>query len=66
MVDLSGGGPDGPIEHGFSNTVFIIAAAILLPIFGFFIYRLSNNFLHQDKKREDKRKIKLEKHRKKR
>ncbi|KAG8227479.1 hypothetical protein J437_LFUL002368 [Ladona fulva] len=31
MVDLSGG-PDGPIEHGFSNTVFIGPAIIIISL----------------------------------
>lgn len=34
MVELGGGGPDGPIEHGFSNTVFVVAAAIFVPVVG--------------------------------
>jgi len=33
MVDLSGG-PDGPIEHGFSNTVFIIPAIVVIGLAG--------------------------------
>jgi hypothetical protein len=33
MVDLSGG-PDGPIEHGFSNSVFIIPGIIILGLSG--------------------------------
>lgn len=33
MVDL-GGGPDGPIEHGFSNTVFIIPGLIIFGLSG--------------------------------
>ena len=36
MVDLSGG-PDGPIEHGFSNSVFIIPGIIILGLSGKFI-----------------------------
>lgn len=34
MVELGGGGPDGPIEHGFSNSVFVVAAAVILPLVG--------------------------------
>ena len=34
MVELGGGGPDGPIEHGFSNSVFVLAAVILIPLIG--------------------------------
>nr|CAH7719876.1 unnamed protein product [Callosobruchus chinensis] len=33
MVDL-GGGQDGPIEHGFSNTVFIIPGIIFVSLSG--------------------------------
>lgn len=33
MVDLSGG-PDGPIEHGFSNSVFIVPGAIIFGLSG--------------------------------
>ena len=33
MVDL-GGGPEGPIEHGFSNKVFILPALIVVSLSG--------------------------------
>lgn len=33
MVDLSGG-PEGPIEHGFSNAVFIFPALIVVGLSG--------------------------------
>lgn len=33
MVDLSGG-PDGPIEHGFSNSVFVIPGLIIFLLSG--------------------------------
>ena len=35
MVDLSGG-PDsgGPIEHGFSNWVFVVPAIIIIGLIG--------------------------------
>lgn len=33
MVDL-GGGQDGPIEHGFSNTVFILPGFIFVSLTG--------------------------------
>lgn len=36
MVDLSGG-QDGPIEHGFSNSVFIIPGIIITGLAGKFI-----------------------------
>lgn len=36
MVDLSGGA-DGPIEHGFSNSVFIIPAIVVVGLSG--VYR---------------------------
>ncbi|RWS10545.1 hypothetical protein B4U79_03769 [Dinothrombium tinctorium] len=37
MVDLSGGGPEGPIEHRFSNWIFVPPAIItvaLIKLFG--------------------------------
>ncbi|KAK3930222.1 Protein orai-2 [Frankliniella fusca] len=33
MVDLSGG-PEGPIEHGFSNSVFIVPAIVVIGLTG--------------------------------
>ncbi|KAJ8924444.1 hypothetical protein NQ315_007241 [Exocentrus adspersus] len=33
MVDL-GGGQDGPIEHGFSNSVFILPGIIFVSLSG--------------------------------
>lgn len=39
MVDLSGG-PDGPIEHGFSNSVFIIPGAIIFGLSGTYLPNL--------------------------
>jgi hypothetical protein len=33
MVDIAGG-HDGPIEHGFSNSVFIIPGIIILGLSG--------------------------------
>lgn len=37
MVDL-GGGQDGPIEHGFSNTVFILPGIIFVSLSSKSIY----------------------------
>lgn len=51
MVDLSGG-QDGPIEHGFSNSVFIIPGIIITGLAGKFIilsiiYNISySKYLH--------------------
>lgn len=33
MVDL-GGGQDGPIEHGFSDSVFILPAVVVVSLSG--------------------------------
>lgn len=33
MVDL-GGGHDGPLEHGFSNSVFILPGIIVVSLTG--------------------------------
>lgn len=33
MVDLSGG-QDGPLEHGFSNSVFIIPGVVFISLSG--------------------------------
>lgn len=35
MVDL-GGGQDGPIEHGFSDSVFILPAIVVVSLSGNF------------------------------
>ena len=34
MVDLAGAGPDGPIEHGFNNSVFILPAVVVVGLMG--------------------------------
>lgn len=34
MVDLSGGGPEAPLEHGFNNRIFIIPAIIITLVVG--------------------------------
>ncbi|XP_042225098.1 uncharacterized protein LOC121868500 [Homarus americanus] len=96
MVELGGGGPDGPIEHGFSNSVFIVAAAVLLPLVVlqtyntnhpnrsyerahpgsvrvcsfidaeiFFAVKLVRTFWQRERRRHEKRKLKLERHKKK-
>lgn len=44
MVDLSGG-QDGPIEHGFSNSVFIVPAIIFVTLSGRFFDLLLNIFV---------------------
>uniref|UniRef100_V5H2N4 Uncharacterized protein n=1 Tax=Ixodes ricinus TaxID=34613 RepID=V5H2N4_IXORI len=40
MVELTGGGPEGPIEHGFNNWVFIVPAVITVTLISFFTYKL--------------------------
>lgn len=39
MVDFSGG-PSGLIEHGFSNSVFIVPGIIIFLLSGMFSYYL--------------------------
>ncbi|XP_033220667.1 uncharacterized protein LOC117175171 isoform X2 [Belonocnema kinseyi] len=56
MVDLSG--PEGPIEHGFSNSVFIIPALIVIGLSVFFGYKLYTSLSERERKREEKRKLK--------
>ena len=34
MVDLSAGGPDGPLEHGFSNSVFVFPGIVTVGLAG--------------------------------
>lgn len=36
MVDL-GGGQDGPIEHGFSDSVFILPAVVVVSLSGIYL-----------------------------
>jgi len=42
MADLSGG-PDGPVEHGFSSSAFIVPGIIILGLSVFFGYKLYKN-----------------------
>ena len=57
MVDLSGG-QDGPIEHGFSNSVFIVPAIIIITLSVFFGYKLYRSLTEKERKRDEKRKQK--------
>ncbi|XP_075749728.1 uncharacterized protein LOC119172334 [Rhipicephalus microplus] len=61
MVDLTGGGPDGPIEHGFSNWVFILPAIIIVSMISFFTYKLIQSLRDKEKRKEDKKKQKQQK-----
>lgn len=61
MVDLTGGGPDGPIEHGFSNWVFILPAIITITLISFFTYKLIQSLKEKEKRKEDKKKQKQQK-----
>ncbi|CAH2003498.1 unnamed protein product [Acanthoscelides obtectus] len=54
MVDL-GGGQDGPIEHGFSNTVFIIPGIIFVSLSVFFGYKLYKSLVERERKRQEKK-----------
>lgn len=44
MVDL-GGGQDGPIEHGFSNSVFIIPGIVFVSLAGGFTQKYHFNVM---------------------
>lgn len=57
MVDLSGGS-DGPLEHAFSNTVFIIPGIIFVSLSVFFGYKLYKSIKDKEVKREEKKKAK--------
>ncbi|XP_077483539.1 uncharacterized protein LOC144093735 [Amblyomma americanum] len=64
MVDLTGGGPDGPIEHGFSNWVFILPGIIIVSLISFFTYKLIQSLRDKEKRKEDKKKQKQQKKKK--
>jgi hypothetical protein len=53
MVDLSGG-TDGPTEHGFSNSVFIIPG-IILGLSVFFGYKLYKSLKEKERERDEKK-----------
>ncbi|XP_051157402.1 uncharacterized protein LOC127279214 isoform X2 [Leptopilina boulardi] len=57
MVDLSGGS-EGPLEHGFSNAVFIFPALIVVGLSVFFGYKLYKSLSERERKREEKKKMK--------
>jgi len=62
MVDLSGNAESGgPIEHGFSNWVFVVPALITASLVGFFFYKLIQSLMDKEKKKEEKKKIKQQK-----
>ncbi|CAG2162499.1 unnamed protein product [Oppiella nova] len=62
MVDLSGNPESGgPIEHGFSNWVFIVPALITATLVGFFFYKLIQSLMDKEKKKEEKKKLKQQK-----
>lgn len=63
MVDLSGG-PEGPIQHGFSNSVFIVPAIIVVGLTVFFGLKLYRSLVEKERKREEKRKLKMQKKKK--
>uniref|UniRef100_T1JP47 Uncharacterized protein n=1 Tax=Strigamia maritima TaxID=126957 RepID=T1JP47_STRMM len=65
MVDLSGGGPDGLLEHGFSNSIFIIPAIIVIALISFFGYKLVQSLQDKERKKEEKKKIKQQRKEKK-
>lgn len=61
MVDLTGGGPEGPIEHGFNNWVFIVPAIITVTLISFFTYKLVQSLRDKEKRKEEKKKQKQQK-----
>jgi len=58
MVDLSGTSAGGPIEHGFSDIVFVVAGVLVVSVVGFFAYKLFNSLREKERKREEKKKLK--------
>lgn len=54
MVDLSGGS-DGPLEHAFSNNVFIVPGIIVIGLSVFFGYKLFKSIKDKEKKRQEKK-----------
>lgn len=60
MVDLS----DGPIQHGFSNSVFIVPAIVVVGLSVFFGLKLYRSLVERERKREEKRKMKMQKKKK--
>uniref|UniRef100_T1KKL7 Small integral membrane protein 15 n=1 Tax=Tetranychus urticae TaxID=32264 RepID=T1KKL7_TETUR len=60
MVDLSGG-PEGPIEHRFSNWIFVGPAIITIALVGFFAYKLIQSLQEKEKRKEEKKKLKQQK-----
>lgn len=61
MVDLTGGGPEGPIEHGFNNWVFVFPGIVTATLISFFAYKLVQSLRDKEKRREDKKKQKQQK-----
>ncbi|XP_046682987.1 uncharacterized protein LOC124369200 [Homalodisca vitripennis] len=60
MVDFSGG-PGGLIEHGFSNSVFIVPGIIIFALSAFCGYKLFLCLSEREKKREEKKRLKQKK-----
>ncbi|XP_074597045.1 uncharacterized protein LOC141852087 isoform X1 [Brevipalpus obovatus] len=60
MVDLSGG-HEGPIEHRFSNWIFVVPGIITIALVGFFTYKLVQAQVEKTKRREEKKKMKQQK-----
>ncbi|XP_076322827.1 uncharacterized protein LOC143231903 [Tachypleus tridentatus] len=60
MVDISGSGHNGPIEHGFSNWVFVVPTIITVILVGFFGYKLVNNLRQKERMKEEKKKQKIQ------
>lgn len=42
MVDLTGGGSRGLLEHGFNNYVFVVAGVLVVSVVG----KLVNHYLN--------------------
>ncbi|XP_028137589.1 uncharacterized protein LOC114332078 isoform X2 [Diabrotica virgifera virgifera] len=63
MVDL-GGGHDGPIEHGFSNSVFIIPGIVFVSLSVFFGYKLYSSLMEKERRKEEKKRQRQQKKKK--
>jgi len=61
MVDLSGSGQDGHFEHKFSDWVFIGPAILIIGLVAFATRKLIQGLQAKEKKREEKKLLKLQK-----
>jgi len=62
MVNLTDGSSGGLLEYGFNDYVFVIAAGLLVfSVVGLFSYKLVKSLSDEERKRVEKRKLKVNK-----